>query len=139
MKKDVLITITDVQDIDGDTETIELTTAGKFYKRNDVWYLMYEETEATGYQGCTTTLKIEPKGKVTITRFGKSARTQLVVEPGVRHQCLYDTGCGDFMLGVMGSGTDLGLTEQGGKVSFAYSLDINTSLASHNSVTVQVQ
>ncbi|MBR5486010.1 MAG: DUF1934 domain-containing protein [Oscillospiraceae bacterium] len=138
MKKEVVITITDVQDIDGDTETIELTTAGKFYKKGDVWYLAYEETEATGYEGCTTTLKIEPVGKVTITRFGKTARTQLVVEPGVRHQCLYGTGYGDIMLGVMGSGTQLKLTEDGGEVSFAYSLDVNTSLASHNSVTVQV-
>ena len=139
MKKDVLITITDVQDIDGDLETIQLTTSGKFYKRGDVWYLAYEETEATGFEGCTTTLKIEPSQKVTITRFGKASRSQLVVEPGIRHQCYYDTGFGDMMVGIMGSRFDSHLTEEGGEVSFTYSLDINTSLASYNSVTVSVQ
>lgn len=139
MKKDVLITITDVQNIDGDLETIELTTAGRFYRRNNAWYLVYEETDATGFEGCTTTLKIEPSNKVTITRFGKSNRSQMLIEPGVRHQCHYDTGFGDLMLGIMGSSFDSRLTDEGGEVSFSYSLDVNTSLTSYNSVTVSVQ
>ncbi|MEG1779336.1 MAG: DUF1934 domain-containing protein [Oscillospiraceae bacterium] len=139
MKKEVLITIKDVQDIDGDLETIEMTTAGKFYRKDNAYFLAYKETEANGFGGSTTTLKIEPSQKVTITRLSKSARSQLIVEKGIRHQCYYDTGFGDLMLGVMGSGFEIDLGDDGGEISFAYSLDVNTSLASHNSVPVSVQ
>ena len=44
------------------------------------YYITYRETETTGYEGCTTTLKIAADGsRVALLRFGK-VNTQLVIQ-----------------------------------------------------------
>lgn len=85
-----------------------------------------------------TTLKVGPSDKVTITRFGW-ARSQLVVEAGVRHQCQYDTGFGEMTIGVMGTRFENDLGDQGGKLSFGYTLDIEASVASENTISINIQ
>ena len=42
MKKDVMIFIKGTQEVDGEKDTIELATKGRYYKRRDVLYLSYE-------------------------------------------------------------------------------------------------
>ena len=83
-------------------------------------------------------MKVGPSDKVTITRFGW-ARSQLVVEAGVRHQCQYDTGFGEMTIGVMGTRFENDLGDQGGKLSFGYTLDIEASVASENTISINIQ
>ena len=45
MKKDVMIFIKGTQEVDGEKDTIELATKGRYYKRRDVLYLSYEEMD----------------------------------------------------------------------------------------------
>ena len=52
MKKDVLITIKGTQKVGGESDVIEMMTTGRFYRKNKLYYISYEETEATGYEGC---------------------------------------------------------------------------------------
>ncbi len=68
-----------------------------------------------------------------------AARSQLIIERGVRHQCLYGTGAGDLMIGVSGDEIVSRLTEDGGELEFKYSLYINTSLTSENEVYISVE
>ena len=70
MKKDVLISIKGVQRVEGQEEVIELMTVGNLYKKKDSYYLSYEETEATGFGGSKTTLRLEQDGRVTMLRSG---------------------------------------------------------------------
>ena len=58
------------------------------------------------------------------------------MEKGRRHQCVYDTGYGEMMIGVLGNQISSTLTDKGGNIQFKYSLDINTSLASENEVYI---
>lgn len=139
MKKDVLITIKGEQDIEGEMDVVELLTAGTFYRKNKTYYLAYQETDESGFEGQTTTLKVEPNQRVTMTRLGNHCHSQLVVEPGIRHQCHYDTGYGDLTVGIMGDCFDNTLTDSGGSLAFGYSMDINTSLACINKVTILVE
>lgn len=138
MKKDVLITIKGTQKVAGDQDTIEMMTTGRFYRKNKLYYICYEETEATGYDGCRTTLKVGPHDKVTMTRFGPS-RSQLIVEQNVRHQCQYDTGYGAMTIGVMGSIFESTLNDNGGTLTFGYTLDIEATVASENTVEITVK
>ena len=39
-------------------EFVELMTRGSFVLKGGSYYVTYRETETTGYEGCTTTLKI---------------------------------------------------------------------------------
>ena len=136
MKKDAMITIKGIYDIDGSNDTIELLTCGRFYRRNNSYWVSNDETETTGYEGHKTTLHIEPD-KVTMRRSGVS-ESQLIVQKGVRHQCMYNTGFGAMTVGVSGKNVKSTLSDDGGTVDFSYSMDINTALTSENRVIIKV-
>lgn len=137
MKKDVLINIRGVYSVDDDQDVIELFTTGKYYKKNGEYYICYDETEATGFQGSRTTLRVNPE-KVVLQRSG-TANSQLIVEQGVRHQCQYDIGYGDMMIGISGGKIKSTLDDAGGNLIFKYSLDVNSLLASENEMHVHVK
>ena len=80
MEEKYLITIKGTMEQNGERESVELMTRGKFAQRNGAYYIVYAETEATGYAGCTTTVKLSADAReVVMTRFGK-APSQLVIE-----------------------------------------------------------
>lgn len=137
MKKDVVLTIVGTQRADGEQDQIELTTTGRYYKKNGLYYISYDESASTGFEDSRTTLKVEPE-KVTMLRMGKN-RAQLVVEKGRRHQCLYDMGFGMMTIGICGSHFHNGLSDLGGRLEFGYTMDINTAVASENTVVINVK
>lgn len=91
MKKDVIITIKGTQFADDEQDSVELTTVGLLYRRGNAYYICYNESEATGFDGAKTTLKVEGDRRVTMRRTGDNMRSQLIIEKGQRHQCFYDT------------------------------------------------
>ena len=134
---DVLISIVGVQQLDGDSDTIELTTDGTLEPTADGYRLRYEETSVTGLEGAMTTLHIAP-GQVMLERSG-SLTSLLVLEKGKRHLCHYDTGFGSLMVGVFAQSIHSDLTDSGGTLDVSYSLDINSGLNSMNSIFVDVK
>lgn len=138
MRKDVLISIKGIYSSEDDHDEVELFTTGTYYKRDGSYFICYDETEATGFEGSRTTLQVDDEDKVTMKRSGKS-KSQLIVERGVRHQCHYDIGYGDMMIGVLGSSIKSTLGDVGGNLAIKYSLDINSMLASENEMYVNVK
>ena len=138
MKKDVLISIKGIYSSEDDQDVVELFTTGQYYKKDGCYYICYEESQATGFEGSKTTLKVEQEKMVTLNRSG-TANSQLIVEQGVRHQCHYDVGCGDLMVGVLGSRIKSSLTDSGGNLEVKYSLDINSMYASENEMYIQIK
>ncbi len=138
MKENFLINIEGVMDRDGDIDKVHLLTKGSFMRKNDSFFISYEETEATGYEGNITTVKAEGEGKVSMLRVG-NAPSQLVIERGRRHVCHYDTGFGALNLGVAADEIENCLTEQGGRLSFSYTLDSGEEQISHNRVDITVR
>ena len=120
-------------------DTIELITRGYFTRKGNNFFISYRESEATGYEGCTTTVKIaEDSRQVTMFRFG-SAQSQLVIEKGTRHICHYETGVGAMSLGVAADEIEHSLTDEGGEATFSYTLDSNAQLLSRNCVRLTVR
>lgn len=144
LKEDYFIRIKsriDQQPAAGVPETVELMTRGSFALRGGSYYVTYKETEATGYDGCVTTLKFAADGsRVAMLRFGQgSDGTQLMIERGRRNLCHYETGYGSITLGVTADEIDCALTEKGGTARFTYLLDSGLSeLVSRNSLEVTV-
>ena len=138
--KEFLITIVGTQrDEDGESDEVELFTTGNFYRAANSWCVAYDESEATGFEGNRTIVEVEDGlRRVTMTRLGNTS-SQLIIERGMRHQCTYDTGYGSIIIGVSGDYIHSTLTEEGGELGFGYSLDVNTSLASENTVTITVR
>lgn len=138
MKKDVLITIKGVQKIENEKDTTELFTQGNFYKKNNSYYITYDESKATGFEGSTTTLKVEGTQKITLIRSG-SIRSHLIVQNGERSIGHYGTSEGNLAIGVFTKKINSSLSDSGGDLYFSYNLDINSSLLSENEVYINVK
>lgn len=138
MREDYIITIHGTMEQDGQSDSIELMTRGSFVKRNNNFFITYSETQATGYEGCVTTVKVEGANKVSMLRFGP-APSQLVIEKGRRHVCHYDTGAGHLSLGVAADEISSRLNEEGGRLRFSYLLDVDAESISRNTVDIRVK
>jgi uncharacterized beta-barrel protein YwiB (DUF1934 family) len=138
MKENYLITIDGVQRNDTDEDKLSLTTLGSFYRRKGDYFIVYRETQATGFDGDITTLKVEANNKVTMQRKGKT-NSELTIERGQKHLCHYDTGHGNFVIGILAKRIDNNLTENGGRLCLAYSLDINSNAVSENELNITVR
>lgn len=120
-------------------EFVELMTRGSLVLKGGSYYVTYRETETTGYEGCTTTVKVaEDARKVSMLRFGKQS-SQLIIEKGTRHLCHYETGYGSVSLGVAADVIEQRLDENGGRLKFSYTLDSGAeSFISRNLVDITV-
>ena len=140
MDEKFLITIKGTMEQRGDSDTVELMTRGIRVHKENAYYIVYKETETTGYAGCTTTVKVaEDARRVSMTRFGKN-HSQLIIEKGTRHLCHYETGYGAVSLGVAADAIEHALTEQGGRLQFSYTLDSGAeNFISRNLVDIAVE
>ena len=74
VEENYLITIKGTMEQNGENDTVELMTRGNFVQRGNSYYIVYAETEATGYAGCTTTVRVSQDARlVSMTRFGKTS------------------------------------------------------------------
>ncbi len=137
--EEYLIRIKSCVEQDGEPQCVELTTRGSFLRKNGSFFITYKETETTGYEGCTTTLKVaEDASRVAMLRYGRAA-TQLVIEKGRRNVCHYETGYGSLTLGVTADEIAHVLDDRGGTVHFSYVLDADSAdLVSKSSLDVSV-
>lgn len=122
VEENYLITIKGTMEQNGENDTVELMTRGNFVQRGNSYYIVYAETEATGYAGCTTTVRVSQDARlVSMTRFGKTS-SQLIIEKGIRHLCHYETGYGSISLGVAADVIEHNLLPDGGELQFSYTL-----------------
>ena len=75
------ITVSGVSRNSGGTTRLETVNAGTFTEKNGYCYARYEETEASGMAGTTTTLKWNGS-QVSLIRHGAYARHQEFTEGG---------------------------------------------------------
>ncbi len=124
---------------DDEVEKIELTTRGNYILKNEHYFITYIESEATGFAGTTTTVKVAAdESRVALLRFGKSAG-QLLIQRGERTLCHYETPVGSLTLGVTANDITSTLTEEGGTVYFDYMLDAGTAdFMSQNGLEITV-
>ncbi|MGI5855063.1 MAG: DUF1934 domain-containing protein [Candidatus Merdivicinus sp.] len=137
MKKDVSIRIKGVYTVDADQTTAELFTVGSMYKKNEHYYITYDESETTGFEGCTTTVKIEAPDRVTLIRRGSSS-SHLVLQKGRRNVGSYDMMGNPMEIGVYTDSMDCSFTDAGGDLRLRYTLDMNSSLMSENELEISV-
>ena len=137
MNKDVIISVKGNQRYDDYDNDIELVTEGKYYKKGDHYYVTYKETEMTGMEGVTTTLKIG-NGKIVLMRFGES-NSQLIFEKGQKHVNYYETAYGAFTVGVFSNQVNIDINDSGGEVFVDYLLEINNMATSMNDFNLQIR
>lgn len=140
--KKVTITLKSVSDSGhGAPDVMELITEGTFKPiklgKADGWEISYEDSEATGFAGSTTTVTCIGNELASMRRSG-SADSHLVIEKDRRHHCHYGTEYGDMLLGISASRIINRLSEEGGVLYFKYTIDINSAFVSENEIYFEV-
>lgn len=127
------------KDGQGQENKIELTTEGKVYEKNNNIYIVYEESEISGMEGATTTLKVEGDKKVSMKRFG-SSDSQMVFEVGKRHSSEYKTMFGDFKMYIKTHTleVDLSLESYKGSINVSYDVVIVGMAETENTLEITV-
>lgn len=136
MTKDVLIRISGLQMMDQQDDTVEVITAGDYYKKNGKHYIIYDEI-MEGVEGNTrNTLKITP-GTLDVRKHG-AASAHMLFEQDKKNITRYTTPMGEMMVGVSTSQITLEEAEDSLKVKVDYSLDINYEHVSECNITLDV-
>lgn len=137
MKENYLINLHSSIITDGEPETIDLTTTGSFYEKDGKYYVCYKESEATGFEGSSTCVKVWDSG-ASITRFGRH-KSCLMIEKGITNLCNYDTPAGSLVLDINGVEVTNTLSEKGGDINLSYTLNAGGLLISENSIKMNIR
>lgn len=138
MKKDVIISIRGLQEQDGETgDPITLVTPGRYYRKNDSYYISYEESELTGLAGTRTTLRIKPD-YVKLVRTGLYP-SELLFELGKRHMSLYHTDYGDLSIVVSTNHIRNTLTDDGGDLDVQYTVEVANTPVGVNHLSLNIK
>lgn len=123
MTREVLITISGVQLMDGDSSKVELITAGDYFQKNGSHYILYDEIPE-GIDGVVkNTIKIRPQTMDIIKRGAMDVH--MTFEKDKKDLSCYATPMGEMMIGVNTNDIVIEETEDALKVKVDYSLDIN--------------
>ncbi|MBQ8514572.1 MAG: DUF1934 domain-containing protein [Ruminococcus sp.] len=136
MKK-ISLKLRSVQTSEDERSETELMTEGTFEKADGVWKITYEDSDATGFEGAVTTITADGTELVSIVRSG-SANSNLVIESGKKHYCLYGTPFGDITVGIFTHKIENSLSENGGSLYLKYTLDVNSAFMSDNEIYLDV-
>lgn len=138
MKEDREIKITDISTLEGDNEpeAIEVTTRGTLNGTENDYTLIFDEFFGDGMKSHTV-LTAKNKNCVSIVRTG-DVITELQLEQGKRHICLYSTPYGDMNIGIYTKEIESLITEKGGTLSLNYTVDFNGALSSTKQMLIEV-
>ncbi len=137
MKKNVQISITGVQETDGEPEEYELVTDGELESSEDHTVLSYMESSLTGLDGTKTTFDVFGK-RVILTREG-AVSSQMLFEEGRKHYTMYETPVGAVTMGVDTLGMSSSLDNGLGRLDIHYVIDVDSSVVSRNKFKISVR
>lgn len=136
--KDVIISITGTQkDPHGDTDRVELVTAGKYGFENGECRFSYHESDLTGLEGTKTTFTVSPMG-VVMSREG-TLNSQMLFQPGKQHVFLYDTPYGSATMGVDTRTLKSDMNEHGGSLELDYEINFEHNFVGRNQFKIHVK
>lgn len=139
MQDNYIITVTGIQEVDGEKDKIEVITTGEYILKNGHRYIKYKEYDNDNPNiSIDAVVKVENGKKVSIIRYGER-QSRLILEKDVRHQCHYRTVMGDIMMGVYTSKIEHNLTDDGGDIKVKYQLDFFADLVSDNEIHINVK
>ncbi len=125
---------------DDDEDLMEFVTEGKLYEKGDSRYLIYDESEFSGFPGCKTTLKLTGD-TIRMKRIGKGAGfgAEFIFEKGKRFSSRYQTPYGSMDMEVLTSEVVNNLSEEGfGDIHIDYQVSIGGVAEGRNRLRIQV-
>lgn len=119
-------------------QAIRLTTEGRLFRRDPAWYVIYEESEATGMEGAQTTMRVADDGMVSLIRTGSQAMS-LNFTPGNRHITRMETPYGSLDVEVYTSLVQTSIGPEGGYIHLGYTIDLNRQERMNTRLDVEIR
>ena len=137
MKNERWITIHSVDKDGSGEEEMEITVRGTLRGSEEDYCLRFEELFGEGLKS-KTEIRVQGRRCASIVRRG-DFNSELTVEAGKRHACVYATPYGEMNLGVFAREvfSDMDM-RQGGELRLNYVVDYNGSLGAHKKMLVRV-
>lgn len=136
MDNKAIITIMSKQD-ENEDDIIEVVTPGKFYKKGDHYYAIYEETEISGMKGTTTTLKIYDDN-FSLIRKG-TTNTKMLFKKDLNDIIMYNTPHGTLELMLSIDDISIDVDDKGGEISAKYDMAIAGQEALSTELVVKIK
>ncbi len=139
MKKTWILKLISIQYEGEDKTRTELMTEADYHTdRNGDRVIAYEESETTGMEGSRMQIRISEENMVSVIRTG-SFQTHLVIQPGRKHFCHYETPFGEFAVGVSARKLRAAFDDNGGRLEMRYTVDANSTLLSDNEIIAEIR
>lgn len=135
MEKKAIIKVSSLQ-LSGESDKIEVISKGLFKRLEDRYEISYEESEISGMEGTTTTIKIED-GKVILERKG-TTESLIVFENEGSHVSLYNTPYGMLELITNTKALEVDVHENGGSINIDYEIAIAGQEPIKTNLTLEV-
>ena len=135
--KDVIISVTGVQQGVNGPDAMELVTAGQYGQDEKETLLTWQESELTGMEGTKTSLRVQRDG-VVLSREGK-LNTRMEFEEGKKRYFLYETPFGSATMGLNTRRIVNRLGLHGGEIEIDYSVDMDQTIVGRNRFFIRVQ
>ena len=108
MTEDVLITVTGLHAVNGEKDAedkVEITSAGKYYKKNGKHFVLYDEVAEETGDIIKNRLKLSDSA-MEIHKTGPM-KTSMVFENGKKNMSWYGTPYGNMLAGIEVTGMDV--------------------------------
>lgn len=135
--KDVLVKVIGTQKLeDGEKNEIELVTQGKFYNKAGSYYLIYDESEISGLENSTTSLKIN-NDEISMKRFGDN-NSKMEFKKNYKYNTLYSTMYGNLDMEVSTQKIHVDIKDGKGSINLKYKLIISNTTESLNTLDITI-
>ncbi len=139
--KDITLKIIGKQNYkDMEEEQMEFVTDGRLYTRNDSIYVVYDESEVSGMEGCKTTIKVKDQS-VKMKRSGAMGiGTELYFEEGKRFGGVYQTPYGPMGIEVLTDfvKTNFDMEKGQGSIDVQYQISMEGLSEGRNRITINI-
>ena len=137
MTKEVLVSIRGIHTVDGESDNVEVITAGSYYFKNNKHYIVYDELVEGFDRAVKNTIRI---GRTTVDVMKSGpARYHMVFEENKTNVNCNSTAFGQMMVGVSTNMIDIDEQEDRISVHVDYTLDVNFEKMSNCRISIDIQ
>ncbi len=136
MAEERILKITDISSDGENTDKVEMETVCTYYGTDENYTVEFDEIFAEDMKSHTT-LRVKNGNCAHLLRQG-SINTELIIEKGARHNCVYSTPYGELMVGI--TGTDFLSEPMDGKLLLRmnYTVDFYGEVNQTKEMTIEV-
>lgn len=135
MKRNAVISVRSEQ-AGIDENPIEVVTPGSFYKEDEKFIAVYEETEISGMEGTVTTFSIE-KESFSLIRMGTTT-TKMDFAINDKSMTLYNTPYGVLEIEIDTKELKIDVNETGGDIFINYNMSVSGQKPQHTMLKINI-